>query len=57
MSLGSCGIIGCTRVRPRGRWVYSDAPWGSLGSSRDVVFSLVRPGCSFVNPRLLGSLV
>ena len=36
MSLGSCGVIGCTRVRPRGRWVHVMS-LGSLGCVLGVV--------------------
>ena len=36
-SLGfALGVVGFIR----GRWVYSDSPWGSLGTSEVVAFTL-----------------
>ena len=37
-------------------WVHSGAPWGSLGSSLDIVFARERPGGVLVHLGFLGSL-
>ena len=40
----------------RGCWVHLGAPFGSLGSSGDVSFTRVRPGCRWVRLGSLSSL-
>ena len=55
-SLGSLGFALRVVGFIRDRWVHSDSPFGSLGSSEFVGFTRVCPMCRCVHPTSLGSL-